>query len=118
MLRKMIDSKSYFSQASSGSRLSTRASGVCNEQEYKLEFKRIIVKMPMVKMLMVKSKVRKLDKCNCLDLLELDTTKRIFLFHLFNNFYFNLPLLTHFFFFPDFIRYMTFGCKCCNQDDY
>ncbi|NP_001169506.1 uncharacterized protein LOC100383380 [Zea mays] len=86
MLRKMTDLKSYFSQASSGSRLSTRASGVCNEPEYKLEFKRIIVKIPMVKMLMVKSKIRKLDKCNCLDLLELDTTKH-------------------------FIRYMVFGCK-------
>jgi hypothetical protein len=30
MLRKMTDLKSYFSQASSGSRPSTRASGVCN----------------------------------------------------------------------------------------
>ena len=33
------------------------------------------------------------------NLLELDSTKGIFLFHLFNNFYFNLPLLTHFTFF-------------------
>jgi hypothetical protein len=33
MLRKMIDVKSYFSQASSGSRPSTHASGVCNEPE-------------------------------------------------------------------------------------
>jgi hypothetical protein len=31
MLYKMIDLKSYFSQASSGSRPSTRASGVCNK---------------------------------------------------------------------------------------
>jgi hypothetical protein len=33
MLRKMTDLKSYFSQASSGSGPSTRASGVCNEPE-------------------------------------------------------------------------------------
>ena len=33
MLRKMTDLKSYFSQASSESRPSTRASGVCNEPE-------------------------------------------------------------------------------------
>jgi hypothetical protein len=42
---------------------------------------------------------------------KLDSTKGIFLFHLFNNFYFNLPLVTYFFFSLDFIRYMTFGCK-------
>jgi hypothetical protein len=57
MLRKMTYLKSYFIQASSGSRPSTRTSGVYNGPEYKLEFKRIIVKMPMVKMLMVKLKV-------------------------------------------------------------
>jgi hypothetical protein len=39
------------------------------------------------------------------------TTRGIFLFHLFNNFYFNLPLVTHFSFFLDFIHYMAFGCK-------
>jgi hypothetical protein len=33
MLRKMTDLKSSFSQASSGSGPSTRASGVCNEPE-------------------------------------------------------------------------------------
>jgi hypothetical protein len=37
MLRKMTDLKSYFSQASSGSRPSNRASGVCNEPGIQVE---------------------------------------------------------------------------------
>jgi hypothetical protein len=48
MLRKMIDLKSYFSQASSGSRPSTHASGVCNEPGIQVEVqenKWIVIKM-------------------------------------------------------------------------
>jgi hypothetical protein len=37
MLREMTDLKSYFSQASSGSRPSTRASGVCNDPRIQVE---------------------------------------------------------------------------------
>jgi hypothetical protein len=57
MLRKMTDLKSYFSQASSGSRQALALVEFAMNPEYKLKFKIIIVKMPMVKMLMVKSKV-------------------------------------------------------------
>jgi hypothetical protein len=57
MLRKMTDLKSYFSQASSGSRQALALVEFAMNPEYKLKFKIIIVKMPMVKMLMVNSKV-------------------------------------------------------------
>jgi hypothetical protein len=57
MLRKMTDLKSYFNQDSSESRQPLTLVEFAMNPEYKLEFKRIIVKMPMVKMLMVKSKV-------------------------------------------------------------
>jgi hypothetical protein len=119
MLRKMTDLKSYFSQASSGSRLSTRADGVCNEPRIQVGVQENNSEDANGEN--VNGQVEGINQFNpdhiisdpglCIPMDSFapnirDDVRRAFIAK-----GLILLLLTYFFFFPDFIRYMTFGCK-------